>query len=66
VSSAHRPLQAAHHQPPRAGYLARLHHLPRLHRLTQLHRPAGLLHQLDQAGPLECPLTAAGPVGCSR
>jgi S-formylglutathione hydrolase FrmB len=63
VSSAHRPLLAAHHQPHRAGHLARLHHLPRLHRLAQLHLPAGLLHQLDQAGPLERPLTAAGLVG---
>jgi enterochelin esterase-like enzyme len=44
------------HRPPLAGP----HQLHRIAHLAQRHLPAGLLRQLDQAGPLERPLIALG------
>jgi S-formylglutathione hydrolase FrmB len=50
---------AGPHRPGPSGH----HHLHRIAHLAQLHLPAGLLRQLDRAGPLERPLAAVGLAG---
>jgi enterochelin esterase-like enzyme len=49
---------AGPHRPGLAG-----HRLHRIAHLSQVHLPASLLRQLDRAGPLERPLTAAALAG---
>jgi enterochelin esterase-like enzyme len=59
MTRPHRPLPRLPAGPHRPVLVGR-HQLHRIAHLAQRHLPAGVLRQLDQAGPLERPLTALG------